>query len=360
MDAQISAGGRTYAVCRDGEGRRLAFVVGQLLDDADGTGLARQAILSCDEPLLGIAQSDKEYALAGERGVALVDESVAHNLPVTVRVPGYRDASTTITVPAFAARPIRLDLALRRRPQTIRGRVLGHGAGANPPLLPVAGASLTISGPSLPGGELPLLLRQPLPVDPAPGATLRSRALAAQPELSLIEPAERDSQAISIADPQAAGPGTIIRLGPAEGGFWAEIAQLVAHPDRAAPAVLALLTAPLTGSAPNGSTIDAFSLAGYSGSVATPQGPCHAGEAVIWVNSLPAASAVLVLRQPGQPDRYFDRDAISGPLGDYTIHGFARMDLPELRVSAAGFATQSRTLPVARALSGDLDWVLAP
>lgn len=360
MEAIVTAGGRDYAVTFDGTVRRQAFVTGALRDDADGVGIAREALLLCDERLLGTALSDSDYALTGDVQVALTDRSVPHALSLRISAAGYRPASATISVPAFSALPVRHDLGLRRMPADVRGRVLGKSAGPTPEFLPVAGAQITVSGPPGPGGELPLLLAQPLTFDLVAGANLRARALVPQPGLVALEPALAGDAFVALVDGSGVAAGTVLRFGVPGRDVWAEVAVVDAHPDRPAPAALAWLTEPLSGSTSAGSAIAAFGKGAFSGATATPVGTTYAGEALLWVDALPGAGDVLVLRQPGHPDRYHDRDVLSGPAGDYLIRGFARMGTAELRVGAAGFVTQTRSLPARRILSGPLDWLLVP
>ncbi len=362
MDAVVPVGDRRFAINRGGTGRRTAIVVGELRDDADGLGLARTATIACDDRLVGSAVSDDQYALAGESGVALADLTIAHPLNLLVAVPGYRPLSSSLTVAALAPRPVRHDLALRRLPVSLRGRVSGRTAGPNPVYQPVSAASVAIIGPAGPGGELPLLLAQALPEDPVAGATLRNRALTAlgPAQVTVLEAARQDDPFVSLADPGAIAAGSVLRFGTPHSGFWGEVSELIAHPDRPAPAVLAWLTAPLAGSVRAGDLADAFAKGAYSGPTTTPVGAAWGGEAVVWVDALPANGAVLVLRQPGRPDRYFDRNVLTGSDGDYAILGLARMATLELQVSAPGFVSQTRSFPVARIGSGPLDWLLAP
>lgn len=358
MDAVVTAGGRDYSVTFDGAVRRQAFVTGALRDDADGRGIAREALLQCDERLLGTALTDSDYALTGDVQVALTDRSVPHALSLRISAAGYRQATASVNVPAFPALPVRHDLGLRRMPAQIRGRVLGKSAGPTPEFLPVAGARITVSGPMGPGGELPMLLAQPLTADPVAGANLRARALAPQPGLVALEPALAGDPCVALVDGSGVAAGTVLRLGVPGRGSWAEVASVIAHPDRPAPAALAFLTEPLAGSTSAGAAIAAFIKGAFTGPTATPAGTAYAGEAQLWVDALPGAGDVLVLLQPGHPDRYHDRDVLSGPAGDYLVQGFARMGTADLRVSAAGFVTQTRSLPVHRILSGPLDWLL--
>ena len=362
MDALVPVGDRQFAINRAGTGRRTAIVVGMLRDDADGLGLARAATIACDDRLVGTAVSDDQYALAGEVGVALADPTIAHPLNLSIAVPGYRPLSSSLTVAALAPRPVRHDLALRRLPASLRGRVSGRTAGPNPVYQPVPAAKVAITGPAGPGGELPLLLAQSLPEDLIAGATLRNRALTTlgPAQVTVLEAARQDGAFVALANPGGIAAGSVLRFGTPRRGFWGEVSDLLAHPDRPAPAALAWLTAPLAGSVRAGDVADAYSKGGYSGPTATTVGLACSGEALVWVDALPASGAVLVLRQPGRPDRYFDRNIQTGPDGEYAIFGMARMVMLELQVSAPGFATQTRSFLAARIWSGPLDWLLAP
>lgn len=360
MDARVAAAGREYDVVFDWPARRLAFVTGALSDDAEGGGIAAFARLRCDEELLGMALSERTYALTGDAQVALLDRSVAHVVSVQATAPGYRPLQASITVPAFAPLPVEQDLALRGLPTNARGRVLGKSSGPNPEFLPVAGARLTLTGPTGPGGELPLLLAQPLGRDLVAGAALRARSVTPQPAVTALEPAVPGDTHVALVDGGGVGPGTLLYVGAPGRGFWAEVARTFAHPDRPAPASWAWLTEPLSGSVAAGAVIATFAKAGFVGAAVTPVGEGYAGECVLWVDALPGAGDVLVLSQPGHPDRHHDRDVITGPSGDYLINGFARMGVAELQVSAVGLLTQTRSLPARRIVSGPLDWLLLP
>lgn len=358
MDAIVTVGAREYAVYFDRVPTRRCVVAGRLTDDADGRPIAREARIVVDEPLLRPEYSDDSYGLAGDPDVALADMTVPHNLTFIVSAPDYREGLFTVTVPASPTGPVVRDVALRRLPARVSGRVLGRTAGPNPTYLPVAGALIDITGPTGPGGEKPLLLGQPLRRDPGPGATLRGRGLTAQPLRTAAADARSGQERLVLADGGGVVAGQLLRFGPPERRHWAEVADIIPDPDRPAPAALVTLVEPLAGSVGAGDSVAPFAAGAFSGSVGTPQGPAFAGEALLWVDAIPAGGDVVVLREAGFPHQYYDRGVFSGPGGDYEIHGFARLGSCEMTVTAAPFIPQMRVVPAARLAA--LDWRLAP
>jgi hypothetical protein len=360
MDSIVTVGARDYAVSLDRWTARRCFVTGRLTDDADGRPIAREARIVIDEPLLRPEFSDDSYGLAGDPDVALADTSVAHDITFLVAAPDYREGVFTVTVPPSPTGPVLRDVALRRLPARASGQVLGLTADPNPVYLPVAEARIDIIGPTGPGGEKPLLLGQPLRRDPGPAANLRGRGLTAQPLRTAAADARSGQKRLVLADGGGVAAGQILRFGPPERRHWAEVDDIIPDPDRPAPAALVTLVEPLAGSVGAGDVVAPFTAGAYSGAIATPQGQCFAGEAVLWVDAIPAGGDVLALREPGLPNQYYDRAVFSGPAGDYAIQGFARLGSCEMTVTASGFNPQMRAVPAARLAALPLDWRLAP
>lgn len=359
--AAVSVGSRSYLVTPDIPGRDLAFIIGEVLDDADGRAMAREVDVASDEPLTFAASSQREFALAGNPAVALADRTIAHAVTVSLQAKGYRPATDTVTIPAFPVLPQRHNMALRRLPFTVSGRVFGRHAGPPPSYDLLPGAIVTLSPIPGPGGELPLLLRQPLRADPGVGASIRRRAATVQAPLAALADAAAGDLFVEIADGSALTVGDLLRVGPEHRRFHAEVAEVIAHPDRPAPAALVRLTEGLAGAIANGAAIDHLTLGGYSGSTGHFVGAAFAGEAVLWLDTLPStASGVLVVREGGLPDRHHDANVLSNADGDYRIDGFARIGTPTFAVGAAGFTTRTSSYPAARIGAGPLDWYLVP
>jgi hypothetical protein len=356
----VSVGGRLYEVIPDLVGQDRVFVIAAVTDDADGRAMAREVTLASSEPLVFTAQSDREVALAGNPHLAFIDRSLPHTVAVTLRAEGYRTLGASVTIPAFAPLPHRQDFAPRRLPFTLTGRVYGRTAGPTPSFEPLPGATVALSPLPAPGGELPLLLRQPLRADPGAGATIRRRGLAAEAPLNAVSEAVAGEAFLAVADGTGVAAGQVLRVGPAHRRFYGEIAQVIAHPDLAAPAALIRLTEGLVGTIRAGTAIERFAPGGFSGSTGNFVGAAFAGEAVLWLDALPAAGGVLVVREAGRPDRYHDADALTGPAGDYLVEGIARIGEPTLEVGAAGFTTKATAYRVARLGAGPLDWYLVP
>jgi hypothetical protein len=359
--ALVSVGSRSYLVTPDIPGRDLAFIIGEVLDDADGRAMAREVDVSSDERLTFAARSQREFALAGNPAVALADRSIAHAVTVTLQARGYRRAVATVTVPPFPVLPHRQDMALRRLPNTVSGRVFGRHAGAPPSYDLLPAATVSLSPIPAAGGELPLLLRQPLRADPGAGASIRRRAATVQAPLAALADAAAGELFVEIADGSALAAGDLLRVGPDHRRFHAEVAEVIAHPDRPAPAALARLTEGLAGAIANGAAIDRLTLGGYSGATGHFVGAAYAGEAVLWLDALPStASGVLVVREAGLPDRHHDANVPTNAAGDYRIDGFARIGEPTFAVGATGFTTKTGSFPAARIGAGSLDWYLVP
>ncbi|MGJ8589596.1 MAG: hypothetical protein ACSHXW_15715 [Yoonia sp.] len=353
-------GNRTYEVTPDFEARDRVFVIGSLTDDADGRAIARQAMMAANETIVFTASSERAVALAGNPHLAFADRGIAHDVSVTFRAEGYRDATHDITIPAMQSFPMRQDFTMRRRPIVLQGRVFGRVAGPPPADLHLPGATISLEPVADGAGNFPLLLRQALRADQAPGATLRRRAIAAASALHVIGPAARGQRFVGVVDGTAVGPGQVLRFGPEERPNYAEVVAVLAHPDFPAPAALLELTEPLLTTLRAGTALARFILGGFSGPSSTLAGQSFAGEAVLALSVLPSAGGVLVLREAGQPDRYHDADAICGDAGDYLIAGLARVGAPSFVMSAAGFATQTRAFPLDRLGQSPLNWVLSP
>ncbi|MDJ0628966.1 MAG: hypothetical protein QNJ44_11960 [Rhodobacter sp.] len=357
---QVTIGTRRFEVVPDITGRDRVFVAGAVTDDADGRSIARSVALTSSEPMAFAARSDSEIAVAGNPNVLFADRTVAHSVTVTLEAPGYRLLQQSVVLPAFAALPVRQDFALRRLPVTITGRIFGRTVGPTPSFEPLPDATVALSPVPADGGELPLLLRQPLRADPGAGATLRRRAVAAQPALTVIEDAAAGQNSVVVADPLGSAPGDLLRIGAAHRGVYAEIRDIAAHPDRPAPAALVRMTEALVAPVRADATLDRFTPGGFSGPTGNLVGTAFAGEAVVWLDTLPASGGVLVLREAGLPDRYHDAHVPTGPGGDYRIDGLARIGTPVFEVSAPGFTTATNPYNAARLGAGPLDWYLVP
>lgn len=358
MDAAVDIGARRYAVTYDGSARRRTFATGTLRDDADDMGIARGAGITLDDPLLRVALLDDRYAIFADPDVALTDTSLAHPIALTVRRAGYRPAAVTITIPAFPTGPVVRDIALRREPGRLRGRIFGLTGGLNPVFAPLADARVEVTGPAGPGGELPLMLARPLTRDPGPTATVRRRGMTALADVAAAAFAPRGQDHIVLIDGAGVVAGQLLRFGSTARGHWVEVAQVAADPDRPAPATIAWLTEPLAGSVVADRPIRRFSKGALSGATASLVGATFAGEALLWVDALPAAGEVVTLREAGFADQYYERGALSDAAGDYAIDGLARIGTVTLETTAAGLITQSRTLPVGRLAGAPLDWWL--
>ena len=358
MDAIVSAGGHAYAVRYDRIPKRRSVVTGTLTDDADGRSLAREAQIIVDEPLLRVEYSDEGYALAGDPDVALADTGIPHPLVLLVTAPGYRDGLFNVTVPALPTGPVIRNLALRRLPAQARGQVFGLAPG--PAYAPIAGARIDLAGPVGPGGELPLLLAQPLRRNPGPAADLRMRSLAAQPLRVAAIPAVAGDPQFILADGGGVAGGQLLRFGPPERRHWAVVGDVLPDPDRPAPAALVRLVEPLAGSVAAGEAVAPFAPGAFTGPTATPAGLAYSGEGVLWVDVVPAGGDVLALREAGFPNQYYDIGVTSGPDGDYLLQGLARLGSCDLTAAAPTFTSQMRTVPAARLAAASLDWRLAP
>ncbi|HEX8224041.1 MAG TPA: hypothetical protein VF605_09515 [Allosphingosinicella sp.] len=360
MDSIVTVGTRDYAVYFDRVAIRRCFVAGRLTDDADGRPIAREARIVVDEPLLRAEFSDDSYGIAGDPDVALTDTNVPHNVTFIVSAPDYREDLFTVTVPAAPTGPEVRDVGLRRLPARASGQVLGLTGGLKPTYVPVGGATIDITGPTGPGGEKPLLLAQPLRRDPGPGSTLQGLALTVQPVRIAAADSRSGHNEIVLLDGGGVVAGQLLRFGPPERRHWAQVADIAPDPVRPAPAALVTLVEPLSGSVGAGDSVEPFDAVAFAGDIATPQGPAFAGEAVLWVDMIPAGGDVLALREAGLPDQYYDRKVTSGPGGDYAIRGFARLGSCEMTVTAAGFTAQTRIFPAARLAASPLDWRLIP
>jgi len=357
----VTVGTRAYRVVPDLPARHQAFIIGEVLDDTDGRAMAREVAVSSYERLVFSARSNREIALVGSLGVAFLDRTIAHSVAVTLSAAGYRRVLETVTIPPFPTLPLRHDFAMRRLPFTISGRVFGLTGGLPATYEPLPGATIALSPLPAPGGELPLLLRQPLRADLGAASTIVHLATSAVGTLTAIAPATTGTSVVAVADGSAATPGDLLRVGGEHRRFYAEIAQVIAHPDRPAPAALLFLTEALAGSIPDGGAVEQLTLGAASGSTGSFVGRAFAGEAVVWLDALPdTTGGVLRIAEPGQPARYVDANAVTGPAGDYLVSGIARIATPTFEISAPGFTTRTEAYPAARIRSGPLDWYLVP
>lgn len=356
----VNVGNHQFQVVPDLRGRDRVFIIGTVVDDADGRAIAREVSVASDEPFTIMAQSAREIALVGNPNVAFVDRSIPHAVTVTLRAKAYRGLTEAVTIPAFASLPHRHDFALRHLPITIKGRVFGRTAGPNSTYDPLPGARIALSPVAASGGELPLLLRQRLRARPGAGATIRQRAITAQASLTAIADANAGDAFVAVADGTAVAAGQLLRVGPPQRRFYAEVTQVIAHPDRPAPAALLRLSEGLAGAIPTDTVIERFVVGAFSGSTGNFVGDAYAGESMIWLDVLPASGGVLVVQDGGQPDRYHDAHALTGPAGDYLVEGMARVGEPTFEVSAAGFTTNTRTYQLARLGTDPIDWYLVP
>lgn len=360
MDTLVSIPPRTYAATFDRTVTRRCFATGAIRDDANGAPIGSGAALIVDDPQLLGCLGTSAYAVIGDPDVALRDASIPHPLTLMITRGGYRPAMIALTVPAFPSGPVVQDIALRRLPVPLRGRVLGRNGAIPPEFLPVADARIDVTGPIGPGGEIPLLLGRPLGRDLGAGATLRARGLSALADVSATIGASTGDDGVILVDGTGVAAGQLLRFGTSARGHWTEIAAVAPDPDRPAPAAIAWTTERLGGSVVAGEPIRRFTKNALTGPTATPAGQAYGGESILWVDALPVGGDVLVLREAGHPDAYFDHGVTSGLAGDYAIDGFARMGSASITVSAAGFVPQTRDFSAAGLAGEQLDWRLVP
>jgi hypothetical protein len=359
MDAVVTTAGHRYEIAFDRTARTLVFVMGAVVDDADGQIVAPPYRVGVDEPLLYASDHDAGYALAGDAEAVLTDTTVAHPLTIDLDCDGYRPAVLNLVVPVNPVFPIRAPIALRRAPLRLTGRIAALATG-----LPVAGARLSITGPALPAPQRAVLLAQPLGADLTPAATLQGHAVVAVASPVAIKTATVLAQAgadeIGIDDRQNLAAGQMVLLGPPEAPHWAEIAAVSTTPANPALPGTVRLTAPLARSLRLGDAVAPFTLGAPVGPACTLIGAAFAGEAVVILNNFPSGD-VVAISDALSVTRYAAFGIVSGPLGDYAIDGLARLASPVLTVAAAGFATQNRPFPLPRSqVAATFDWRLTP
>lgn len=360
MDATIVTAGHRYDVAFDRTLRTRVFVMGRIVDDADGLAVAPPLRVAADEPLLQASAHEAGLALAGDPDVLFLDTAIAHPVAFTVEGEGFRPAAQTIVVPPNPVFPLDAPVALRRAPVRLSGRITELASGAA-----IAGARVTITGPVLPAPRRATLIAQPLAADVSPGGGFQGHGLAAiaspVPVKTAMLAADAGSDEILVDDRQGLAAGQLLRFGAVERAHWAEIAEVSAVPANMALPGTLTLTAPLARSLRLGDAAAPFALGAPVGPACAPVDAAFAGEAVLILDDLPAGD-IIAIADPPAPTRYATAGALSGPLGDYAVDGLSRMARPILSVAAAGFATQNRACPLPRPPTSafSLDWRLAP
>lgn len=353
MDALIVTQGRRFEVGYDVTIHTTVFAMGAVIDDGGAGAILPPYRVEVDEPLLRATDHEIGYALIGDPDVALRDRTVAHPLTVTIIADGYREATTTVIVPAAPVLPIVAPVALRRQPVRLTGRVLVLATG-----LPVADAAITIQGPPLPAPDAALLLGQPLARDLTPAASLQGHAVTPVggpvPIKAAAAAAAAGDTQLFLDDRQNLATGQLLRFGPPERAHWAEIAQVPATPG------VVRLTAPLARTVRLNDAVAPFNLGAAVGPAAAPSGAAFAGEGVLILNASPNGQ-VLAVTDPPAAVAYHSMGASSGPTGEYAIDGLSRLARPVLSVAAAGFTAQTRPWPLPRlSPAATLDWRMTP
>lgn len=359
MDAVVTTAGHRYEIVFDRTARTLVFVMGAVTDDSDASTVTPPYRVTTDEPLLRASGHDTGYALIGDAEVVLTDAAIPHPLSITILRDGYRPASLNLVVPVNPIFPIQAPIALRRTPLRLTGRVTALATGA-----PVAGAQLSITGPTLLPPQRAVLLGQPLAADLTLAATVQGHAIgpagAPVPIKTTTRLAPAGAIEIEIDDRQGLAVGQLVRFGTAEAPHWAEIAMVGSAPaDPTQPGTIGL-TVPLTRSLRPGDAVTPFTLGAAAGPLCAPIGAAFAREALLILDAVPAGD-VVAITDPPAATRYAALGAASTPLGDYAIDGLARLARPVLTVTAAGFTTQNRPFPLPRSQNAAIfDWRLTP
>jgi hypothetical protein len=361
MDARIVTNGHVYDVTYDRSAVWQALVRGAVIDDCeDGPApLAAPFDVSVDDALLRASSHDAGYALAGDPDVALRDHAVAHTLEVDLSAIGFRDRHVSPTVPVAPVFPVIADVAMRRLPVALQGRVVTLATND-----PVPGARIDLVGPALPVPRRAVLLASPLVRALGPATAVQGRALTAVASAVAIKTANEETPAgaadVLLDDRQNLAANQLLRFGPESRAHFVQIQSVSPNPANMALPGLVTLTAPLARGVRRGDAAAPFALGAIVGPSAAPLGEAFAGEAVLILDDL-VGGDILAITDAPKPDAFHAMGSVADADGRYLLQGLCRLRNPVLRVTAAGFTALSRAAPMRWTQPvSQLDWRMRP
>lgn len=344
---QIVTAGHIYHVVDDVTTTYQALIIGRARDEITKEPLA--VALDVHTNLTGVLVKTAAagyYCVAGRAHLLFPDQTVAHEVVVSLAAARYRTVTHNVVIPAAPTFPVyAADVLLRPQPVRLQGRVMEDGSKRTP----VAGARVEVIDPSSPlPAEHVVALRTSLGFDhDTVGVTVRGRPFNGTGAVrALHHAAPGGATQVMLTDRTGLAGNPILRFGLADGPIVEySVVDAVSNdpPNLAQPGQITLRT-PLTHTHPAGTPVEPVT-PGAITTTAQLARPAQAGDGLLILDTA-VTEPTIEIDDPSAPREIHQLGAVTDATGFYRLDGIGRLSKIRLHVTAAGY--QARTL----------DWVV--
>ena len=344
---QIVTAGHIYHVVDDLSTTYQALIIGRTRDEITREPLA--VTLDVRTDLAGALVKTTAagyYCVAGRANLLFPDQTVAHEVLVSLAASRYRAVTHKVVIPAAPTFPVHAaDVLMRPQPVRLQGRVMEDGSKR----LPLAGARVEVIDPSSPlPAERVVVLRTPLYFDHGTaGVTVRGRPFNGTGAVrALHKAAPGGTTQVILTDRTGLAGNPILRFGLVDDPFAEySVVDAVSNdpPNLAQPGQVTLRT-PLTHTYPAGTPVEPVT-PGAITTTAQLARPAQAGDGLLILDTA-VTEPTVEIDDPSAPREIHLLGAVTDATGFYRLDGIGRLSKIRLHVTAPGY--QARTL----------DWVV--
>lgn len=341
----IQAQQRNYTVVDDVRTSYRALLIGTAEDEITGEPIRESFSVSVNLDGINVrVLGSGMFGLACNLDRVFPDLSnTDHLIELTIRAPGYREATQSVNLPHNSSLPINVPpVQLRRLPVRAQGRVVEDTTDRPP----ISGARIiAVNGPL--ASDPLALLRVPLRFDHASGITVRecNLVVTGTAKTMLIEAAGR--RVLSLSNRAGLAVDALLRIGTEAGGEYALIESLEPAPaDLNQPGKVTLRGA-LRRSFPAQTEVRQMThTIPMGGEVRTLAREAQAGDGLIILNAFLDVDGVEVLDPAASRVEYHALGAVTGADGFYRLDGLGRVRAVDLDASAAGLQPLADPAPL--------------
>ena len=323
----VQAQGLTYTVVNDVQITYQAVITGSLTDEASGTPLLVEALITPDLPGLGVNLTDGALfaVTAYVKRVFPQLATTAYTVHLGIAASGYRPTSVTVPIPAGSTLPIALPaISMRPLPVRLQGRVVKASDRSA-----IAGATISSAANAV------LLARSPLYFDHASGVAVNAVTFTPTgPARSLATTVTGGSSSLALNNTAGLLASQILRIGSGPLTEMAVIQSLGPN-----PAQVNLLT-PVNSSYPAAAPVQQVNAAGPIGSAALARSS-NTGDGLMILAAPLVATGIQIA--DGAQTEYHLLNAISDGSGYYHANGMAGVVWLNLQAAAGGFTNADAT-----------------